>query len=85
MRYTFSSLVSRSSFAAANAPIILSLAFLTASGYDTGEIRIFLGDQALTADARSQSMYVVVYDADNEDGVVWGPAVPVVVKAEVEN
>lgn len=51
------------------------------AAYDTGEVRLFLGDQSLTPG--SYSAPLVVYDSDNPDGVVWG-YIPMTVKAEVE-
>ena len=51
------------------------------SGYDTGEIRLALGDQSITADR--YMVPIVVYDATNTDGIVWG-YVAIEVKEEVE-
>lgn len=52
------------------------------SGYDTGEVRLFLGDQSITAGTYRRA-YLVVYDNDNPDGIVWG-YIRITVKAEVE-
>jgi len=51
------------------------------SGYATGEIRLFLGDQTISAG--NYQAPLVVYDLTNPDGVVWG-RVPLTVIAEVE-
>ena len=51
------------------------------SGYITGEIRLRLGDQAITAGTYNAPL--VVYDAANSTGIVWGN-IPLRVKAEVE-
>ncbi len=51
-------------------------------GYATGEIRLFLGDQNISAD-RYSTVYIVTYDPDNTNGIVWG-SIRVEVKAEVE-
>lgn len=50
-------------------------------GYDTGEIRLFLGGETITAG--NYQAPLVVYDPTNVDGVVWG-LIPIVVYAEVE-
>jgi len=50
------------------------------AGYDTGEIRLALGDQSITADR--YMVPIVVYDATNTDGIVWG-YIAIEVKAEV--
>ena len=52
------------------------------SGYDTGEIRLFLGDQSLTAGTYRRA-YLVLYDAENTNGIVWGN-IRITIKAEVE-
>ena len=52
------------------------------SGYDTGEIRLDLGGESITAG--SYYTAIVVYDATNTNGVVWG-YVTVEVKVDVEN
>ena len=41
-------------------------------GYDTGEIRIAAGFQSLTASRKPYSVPIVVYDASNTNGIVWG-------------
>ena len=51
------------------------------SGYDTGEIRLDLGQQSLTAD--TYTVPIVVYDATYTNGVVWED-IRIVVKPEVE-
>jgi hypothetical protein len=51
------------------------------AGYDTGEIRIKLGDQSVSAGDYNAPL--VVYDAANTDGIVWG-YIPVVIKADPE-
>ena len=61
---------------AANGPITWAQ-----SGYETGEIRLALGDQSISTG--SYNVPIVVYDAVNTDGIVWG-TVTVIVKAEVE-
>jgi len=38
-------------------------------GYDTGEIRLFLKDEDLTAG--DYKVPVVVYTVDDDDGIVW--------------
>jgi hypothetical protein len=53
------------------------------SGYDTGEIRLFLGGQTLVEAAQPYTSYLVIYDADHPEGIVWG-YVLIRVKAEVE-
>ncbi len=40
------------------------------SGYDTGEIRLFLKGKGL--DAGHYRVPIVVYSPDNLDGIVWG-------------
>lgn len=50
--------------------------------YDTGEARFFLGDQSIE-EGTYRKCYVVVYDANNGDGIVWG-SVYLKVIAEVE-
>ena len=61
---------------AANGPITWAQ-----SGYETGEIRLALGDQEISPGG--YNVPIVVYDAVNTDGIVWG-TVTVIVKAEVE-
>jgi len=51
------------------------------AGYETGEIRMALGDEDI--DEGGYSVPIVVYDPSNTDGVVWGK-VNVLVEAEVE-
>ncbi len=41
-------------------------------GYATGEVRLSLGDSALTPMASVQTGTLVVFDAANPDGIVWG-------------
>ena len=50
-------------------------------GYDTGEIRLDLGDQSI--DSGGYDVPIVVYDPSNTDGIVWGK-IHVAVRAEVE-
>lgn len=50
-------------------------------GYATGEIRLFLGDQLITAD--NYQAPLVVYDPTNTDGIVWD-LIPITIIAEVE-
>jgi len=52
------------------------------TGYDPGEIRLVLGGETITADLYPK-VPIIVYDADNTDGVVWA-LIPISVKAEVE-
>lgn len=40
------------------------------TGYDTGEFRMDLGDQAISAG--KYKVPVVIYDAENTNGIVWG-------------
>lgn len=40
------------------------------AGYDTGEIRLNLGDQGIAA-GRYTAVPIIVYDADNPNGIVW--------------
>ena len=42
------------------------------SGYQTGEIRIFLRDQNLPISSVIQTGHIVVYDSANPNGIVWG-------------
>jgi hypothetical protein len=51
-------------------------------GYDTGEIRLFLGDQSINV-GTYQKAYLVIYDPNNTNGIVWGD-IRITVKAEVE-
>ena len=53
------------------------------SGYDTGEIRIDMGDQDITASNKPYSVPIVTYDAVNTTGIVWGK-IRILVTAEVE-
>lgn len=42
-------------------------------GYDTGEIRISFGSvDGLVASSAKKWAYIVIYDLENPDGVVWG-------------
>ena len=52
------------------------------AGYDTGEIRLDLGGETIAAG--SYYTAIVVYDAINTDGIVWG-YVMIDVKNNVEN
>lgn len=47
------------------------------AGYQTGEIRISIGDESI--DAGEYRAPLIVYDPSNTDGILWG-YVPVVVK-----
>jgi len=40
------------------------------AGYQTGEIRLFLGDQAIPA--RRHKAKLAVYDSSNPNGILWG-------------
>ena len=51
------------------------------SGYDTGEIRLALGDQTISAG--TYSVPIITYDATNDDGIVWD-TILITVHAEVE-
>ena len=51
------------------------------SGYATGEVRLFLGGQTIAAG--SYQAPLVVYDATNVNGVVWG-MLPITVMADPE-
>lgn len=51
------------------------------AGYDTGEVRFYLGDQAITAG--SYDVPLVVYDANHTNGIVW-IIIPIKVIEEVE-
>jgi hypothetical protein len=51
------------------------------AGYATGEVRLDLGGQAITAG--THTAWLVVYDASNPDGIVWG-SLRITVVAEVE-
>lgn len=53
-------------------------------GYLTGEIRINLGSQA-TLIPGEYDCRIVVYDLGDTAGVVWGDAIPLLVKPEVES
>lgn len=50
-------------------------------GYEDGEVRIFLGDQTITAAAYRAPL--VVYDPTNTDGLVWG-LIPMTVAVDPE-
>ena len=50
--------------------------------YDTGEIRLDFGNEDIVVS--TYQMYIIVYDAANTDGVVWG-TVKTQVRADVEN
>jgi len=52
------------------------------AGYDTGEIRMALGDETITA-KKYYTVWIVTYDPVNSDGIVWG-SVCIIVKSEVE-
>lgn len=51
------------------------------AGYDTGEIRIAIGGELITA--KTYNVPIIVYDAANANGVVWGYIV-IEVKDDVE-
>jgi len=51
------------------------------AGYATGEVRLFLGAQAIAAGNYKAAL--IVYDATNTNGLMWG-FIPIVVIAEVE-
>ena len=51
------------------------------AGYQTGEIRIFLGKQSLTPG--SYEAPLIVYDASDPDGIVWD-IIPIIVVAQLE-
>jgi hypothetical protein len=53
------------------------------AGYDTGEIRLFLGDEVIEPGTYKTSAWLTVYDPTNPDGVVWGN-IPLTVVADVE-
>lgn len=40
------------------------------AGYDTGEIRIAIGGESITASR--YNVPIIIYDAVNTDGIVWG-------------
>lgn len=42
------------------------------AGYDTGEIRMFLGGATSVVVDKYPEVPIVVYDATNPNGVVWG-------------
>ena len=50
-------------------------------GYDTGEIRLDLGDQSI--DPGGYDVPIVTYDPSNANGVVWGK-IHIAVRVEVE-
>jgi hypothetical protein len=52
------------------------------AGYDTGEMRMFLGDQDIDPGTYRRA-WIVVFDYDNNEGIVWGN-IRITVKAEVE-
>lgn len=51
------------------------------AGYDTGEIRIAIGGESITAE--TYNVPIIIYDAANANGVVWGYIV-IEVKDDVE-
>jgi hypothetical protein len=51
------------------------------AGYDTGEIRMDLGGEAINA--RGYIIHIVVYDPSNTNGIVWG-TVQAVVKVKFD-
>ena len=51
------------------------------AGYATGEVRLFLGAEAIAAG--SYAAPLVVYDATNVEGIVWG-LIPITVTADIE-
>jgi len=51
------------------------------SGYDTGEIRLFLGDQMIRAG--NYNAPLIVYDPTNPNGIFWG-SIPITVAADPE-
>jgi len=51
------------------------------AGYDTGEIRLSLGDQNVSAGG--YGVPIIVYDATNTNGIVWD-TITIIVKADVE-
>lgn len=51
-------------------------------GYATGEIRLDLGDQIIAA-GRYTAVPIIIYDADNPNGIVWG-FIDVLIRADVE-
>ena len=51
------------------------------AGYETGEIRMDIGGETITADG--YDVPIITYDPSNSDGVVWGE-VSMLVRAEVE-
>ncbi len=52
------------------------------AGYDTGEIRMDLGGESISAG--TYYVYIVVYDAVHTDGIVWDK-ISIKVEADVEN
>ena len=52
------------------------------AGYATGEIRLDLGDQDIAA-GRYTAIPIIVYDADNPNGIVWG-FIDAFIRAEVD-
>ena len=51
------------------------------AGYATGEMRLFLGAEVITEGNYQGAL--IVYDATNPEGIVWG-RIPITVIAEVE-
>lgn len=51
------------------------------AGYATGQVKLYLGNQTITAG--SYRAPLIVYDATNTNGIVWG-LVPLAIIAEVE-
>lgn len=51
------------------------------AGYDTGEIRIAIGNETIVAG--EYNVPIIIYDSTNTDGIVWG-YVYIRVIAEVE-
>ena len=51
------------------------------AGYATGEIRLFLGDQTITAG--NYQAPLIVYDPTNSNGIFWG-RIPITVVEELE-
>lgn len=49
--------------------------------YETGETRLYLGDEDIDSGAYQSAL--IVYDAANPEGIVWG-FIPISVMAEVE-
>lgn len=51
------------------------------TGYAASEIRLYLGDQSISAG--KYRVPIIVYDATNDDGIVWD-IIDVVVRDDVE-